>query len=157
MDDVKHLAVRVDRLRRWYAPGVLCIGDAAHAMSPAGGIGINLAVQDAVAAARLLADPLRRGDFRHAGGVKLLAQVQRRRIVPTVLLQDLQRLGHSAVIMPVLQGRRTLQVPALLSRLLQRVPSLSVVPAFIVGIGPRPEKIPRWARRAVPPAPSVSV
>lgn len=157
MDDVKHLAVRVDRLRRWYGPGVLCIGDAAHAMSPVGGIGINLAIQDAVAAARLLATPLRRGVFAAHGGQRLLARVQRRRIVPTVLLQGLQRLGHAAVIMPVLRGRRGLQVPTLLSRLLQRAPSLSVVPAFIVGVGPRPEKIPRWARRPVPPASRVSV
>lgn len=157
MDDVKHLAVRVDRLRRWYGPGVLCLGDAAHAMSPVGGIGINLAIQDAVAAARLLAVPLRRGVFAAHGGRRLLARVQRRRIVPTVLLQGLQRLGHAAVIMPVLEGRRDLQVPTVVSRLVQRVPSLSVVPAFIVGVGPRPEKVPRWARRSVPPASRVSV
>lgn len=157
MDDVKHLAVRVDRLRRWYGPGVLCLGDAAHAMSPVGGIGINLAIQDAVAAARLLAVPLRRGVFAAHGGRRLLARVQRRRLVPTVLLQGLQRLGHAAVIMPVLEGRRGLQVPTVVSRLLQRVPSLSVVPACIVGVGPRPEKVPRWARRSVPPASRVSV
>ena len=147
MDDVKHLSVRVARLRRWYAAGVLCIGDAAHAMSPVGGIGINLAVQDAVATARLLAVPLRRGEFLDDGGERLLAGVQRRRTLPTVLLQGLQRLGHAAVIMPVLQGRRNLRVPKVLARLFERVPSLSVIPAFVVGIGPRPERIPRWARR----------
>ncbi|GAA4474809.1 FAD-dependent oxidoreductase [Enteractinococcus fodinae] len=157
MDDVKHLAVRVDRLRRWYGPGVLCIGDAAHAMSPVGGIGINLAIQDAVAAARLLATPLRRGIFGTHGGQRLLAQVQRRRLVPTILLQGLQRLAHAVVIMPVLQDRRSLQVPALVSQVLQRAPWLSAVPAFIVGVGPRSEKIPRWARRPVPPASNVSV
>ena len=146
MDDVKHLTVRVDRLRRWYAAGVLCIGDAAHAMSPVGGIGINLAVQDAVAAARLLAAPLRRGEFLDDGAERLLARVQCRRLLPTVLLQGLQRLGHAAVIMPVLQGKRTLRVPKVLARLLERVPSLSVLPAFVVGVGPRPERIPKWAR-----------
>lgn len=147
MDDVKHLTVRVDRLRRWYAPGVLCIGDAAHAMSPVGGIGINLAIQDAVATARLLAGPLRRGEFLN-GGDRLLARVQHRRIVPTVVLQTVQRLAHAAVIMPVLQRGRSLQVPKMLSWLLQRAPSVSFLPAFIVGVGPRPERAPRWARRS---------
>ena len=147
MDDVKHLTVRVDRLRRWYAAGVLCIGDAAHAMSPVGGIGINLAVQDAVAAARLLAGPLRRGDFLREGAEKFLARVQRRRMLPTVLVQGLQRLAHAVVIMPILQGRGSLQVPRLFADLLKRAPFLSALPAFAVGIGPRPERIPRWARQ----------
>lgn len=146
MDDVKHLSVRVDRLRRWFSAGVLCIGDAAHAMSPVGGIGINLAIQDAVATARLLAVPLLRGDFHNDGGERLLAGVQRRRVLPTVLLQGVQRLAHTAVIMPVLQGKRSLRVPKVLDRLLERMPSLSVVPGFIVGVGPRPERIPQWAR-----------
>jgi 2-polyprenyl-6-methoxyphenol hydroxylase-like FAD-dependent oxidoreductase len=147
MEDVKHLDVRVDRLRRWYAPGVLCIGDAAHAMSPVGGIGINLAVQDAVAAARLLATPLLRGDFRHAGAERFLARVQRRRMMPTILLQGLQRLAHALVIMPALRGRRSLRVPKRLSWLLEHAPFLSVIPAFAVGVGPRPEKAPQWAHR----------
>src|SRR5699024_11785759 len=86
LDDVKHLDVRIDRLRRWYAAGVLCIGDAAHAMSPVGGVGINLAVQDAVATARLLAEPLRRGDFQNDDGHRFLAAVQRRRMLPTVII-----------------------------------------------------------------------
>ncbi len=105
MDDVKHLNVRVDRLRRWYAPGVLCIGDAAHAMSPIGGVGINLAVQDAVAAARILARPLREGRLASPGGERWLARVQRRRMLPTVVIQALQRVMHQRVIMPVLEGR----------------------------------------------------
>lgn len=147
MDDVKHLDVRVDRLRRWYAPGVLCIGDAAHAMSPVGGIGINLAVQDAVAAARLLAGPLLRGEFRHDGGERVLARVQRKRMMPTVMLQGLQRLAHAVFIMPALKGRRTLRAPKRLSWLLERAPFLNVIPAFAVGVGPRPEKAPEWARR----------
>lgn len=146
MDDVKHLEVRVDRLRRWYAAGVLCIGDAAHAMSPVGGIGINLAVQDAVATARLLAEPLRRGDFQNDDGHRFLAAVQRRRMLPTVLIQGLQRVLHAVVIMPVLQGK-PLQVPKVLTGLMNRAPFLSAIPAFAVGIGPRPEKAPRWARR----------
>src|SRR5699024_7709969 len=74
MDDIKHLDVRMDRLRRWHAPGVLCIGDAAHAMSPVGGMGINLAVQDALAAARLLARPLARGDLARSKGGRFLAR-----------------------------------------------------------------------------------
>lgn len=146
MDDVKHLAVRVDRLRRWYAAGVLCIGDAAHAMSPVGGVGINLAVQDAVATARLLAKPLRQGALHPDGGPRFLAAVQRRRMLPSVLTQGLQRALHSIVIMPVLSGR-PLQVPKILSGLMQRAPFLSAIPAFAVGIGPRPEKAPKWARR----------
>ena len=147
MDEVKHLSVRVDRLRRWYCPGLLCIGDAAHAMSPVGGIGINLAIQDAVAAARLLAGPLRRGDFLREGADNFLARVQRRRMLPTVLVQGLQRLAHAVVIMPILQGRGSLQVPRVFADLLKRAPFLSAIPAFGVGIGPRPERIPRWARQ----------
>jgi 2-polyprenyl-6-methoxyphenol hydroxylase-like FAD-dependent oxidoreductase len=152
MDDVKHLDVRLDRLRRWHAPGVLCIGDAAHAMSPVGGVGINLAVQDAVAAARILANPLRRGTFRgNAREVdRVLARVQRRRTPPTVMIQALQRFIHRLLIMPALSGagvtppRRLIR---LLGRLLGRLPGLTVVPAFIIGVGPRPEKAPTWARR----------
>ena len=85
-DDVKLLTVRVDRLRRWYRPGLLCIGDAAHAMSPVGGVGINLAIQDAVAAANVLAAPLREGTVSPAD----LAKIQRRREFPTRLTQRVQ-------------------------------------------------------------------
>lgn len=91
MDDVKHLDVRVERLRRWHANGVLCIGDAAHAMSPVGGVGINLAIQDAVATARILAGPLTRGDLRRPGGSRVLARVRRRRLPAVVVIQALQR------------------------------------------------------------------
>lgn len=145
MDDVKHLDVRLDRLRRWHVDGVLCLGDAAHAMSPVGGVGVNLAVQDAVAAARVLAGPLRRGELRGPRARRLLARVQRRRTFPTVALQLLQRVLHARLIAPALSG--TVEVPALLVGLLRCVPALAVVPAWIVGVGPRPERAPTWARR----------
>ena len=146
MDAVKHLDVRLDRLRRWYAPGVLCIGDAAHAMSPMGGVGINLAVQDAVATARILAGPLRRGALRGPRSERILARVQRRRTLPTVLIQGLQRMLHARIIGPALDGR-TIQPPQRLITVLERLPVLTAIPAFIVGVGPRPERAPRWARR----------
>lgn len=101
MDDVKFLNVRLNRLRRrWHVDGLLCIGDAAHAMSPVGGVGINLAVQDAVATARLLADPLLRGKPTE----KDLAAVRRRRLLPTIAVQGLQRLLHRRVMGPVMTG-----------------------------------------------------
>ncbi len=143
MDVVKHLDVRVDRLRRWWAPGLLCIGDAAHAMSPVGGVGINLAVQDAVATARILAEPLRRGSVR----TQDLARVQRRRAFPTRATQALQRILHARLIRPVLAGRIT-AAPRAAVRLMRTFPALAVVPAHIVGLGVRPERAPEWARRA---------
>src|SRR5699024_4334309 len=102
LDDVKHLDVRIDRLRRWYAAGVLCIGDAAHAMSPVGGVGINLAVQDAVAAARLLAPAL--ASPAREGTGRACARVQRRRTLPTVLTQTVQRVVQHQIIAPALDG-----------------------------------------------------
>jgi 2-polyprenyl-6-methoxyphenol hydroxylase-like FAD-dependent oxidoreductase len=92
-NDVKLLTVRADRLRKWYRPGLLCIGDAAHAMSPVGGVGINLAIQDAVAAANLLAEPLRRG----AVSGDHLARIQRRRSFPTRLTQRMQAIIQKQV------------------------------------------------------------
>jgi 2-polyprenyl-6-methoxyphenol hydroxylase-like FAD-dependent oxidoreductase len=148
MDDVKHLDVRLNRLRRWHADGVLCIGDAAHAMSPVGGVGINLAVQDAVATARLLAEPLRRGELSRPGSGRVLARVQRRRRMPTVAIQGLQRFLHSRVIMPTLRGGKGIEPPQRLVALLHRFPRLSAIPAFVIGVGPRPERAPRWARRS---------
>lgn len=147
MADVKHLDVRVDRLRRWYAPGVLCIGDAAHAMSPVGGVGINLAVQDAVAAARLLAPFLLGDDRTGQAERRVLARIQRRRMVPTVFVQGLQRILHARLIMPAITGRE-LRPPMWLVKLVRRVPGLSVLPALAVGVGPRPERAPGWARRS---------
>ncbi|MEB3052032.1 FAD-dependent oxidoreductase [Mycolicibacter sp. MYC123] len=141
MDDVKHLDVKVNRLRRWNVDGLLCIGDAAHAMSPAGGVGINLAVQDAVAAARILAEPLRRG---HVTG-RDLAAVHRRRIVPTVVTQTVQRVLHLGLD-GVLRGGN-LNPPAAFGVVLRRLPWLSGIPAFLVGVGVRPERAPVFARR----------
>jgi 2-polyprenyl-6-methoxyphenol hydroxylase-like FAD-dependent oxidoreductase len=142
MDDVKHLDVRVNRLHRWHDDGLLCIGDAAHAMSPIGGVGINLAVQDAVAAATLLAGPLRRGAVRP----EELAAVRRRRVLPTVLVQALQRVMHRGLVAPIVEGRR-IGPPAPLLALLRRVPQASLVPAVLIGIGLRPEHAPEFARR----------
>ena len=90
-DDIKLLSVKVDRLREWYRPGLLCIGDAAHAMSPIGGVGINLAIQDAVAAANRLAGPLRTGQV----GIEVLADVQRRRTFPTRATQRMQLFAQN--------------------------------------------------------------
>ena len=142
MDDVKHLDVRVNRLRRWHTDGLLCIGDAAHAMSPLGGVGINLAIQDAVAAATLLADPLR----RHRVTGRDLAAVRRRRVFPTAVTQALQRVLHRGLLGPLLRGEDPTP-PAALLRLVERLPWLSVVPAYFVGVGFRPERAPAFARR----------
>ena len=140
-DDVKLLDVQLNRLRRWYADGVLFIGDSAHAMSPVGGIGINLAVADAVAAARIMAGALR------AGRVPTwrLARVQTRRWAPTVLLQTAQRLIHANVIAAAVGGnehRAPLGV-----RLVGRSTALRRLAGYLVAIGPLPEHAPRFARR----------
>jgi 2-polyprenyl-6-methoxyphenol hydroxylase-like FAD-dependent oxidoreductase len=135
-DDVKLLTVRVDRLTRWYRPGLLCIGDAAHAMSPIGGVGINLAIQDAVAAANLLATPLRDRSLT----VEHLARVQRRREWPTRVTQRIQVAVQNRVIASVLRGARPLTPPWPV-RLLARVPRLRRIPARLVGIGVRPEHV----------------
>ncbi|MDE3720400.1 FAD-dependent oxidoreductase [Nocardiopsis sp. N85] len=149
MDDVKHLDIRLDRLRRWHGAGVLCIGDAAHAMSPMGGVGINLAVQDAVAAATLLAEPLRAG----AVGDRDLARVRARRLLPTAVVQRLQRTMEKVMAEPMLQGRRV-GPPATLVALMEHLPFLSAVPARLIGLGLRSEHAPEFARRRpAPPGP----
>ncbi|MPZ65127.1 MAG: FAD-dependent oxidoreductase [Pseudonocardiaceae bacterium] len=148
-DDIALLDVRLDRLRRWFTPGLLCLGDAAHAMSPVGGVGINLAVQDAVAAARRLAGPLRDGTV----GRRDLALVQARRWLPTTVTQTVQRVIHTQVLGRALRG----DIPLIGSgggrlplpvRLLQRFPALQAIPATAVGIGLLPEHAPDFARRA---------
>lgn len=151
MDDVRHLDVRLNRLRRWHTDGLLCIGDAAHAMSPVGGVGINLAVQDAVAAAALLAGPLRRGRPTRSE----LAAVRARRLLPTVAVQVLQRVMHRGLIEPTLAGRR-IGPPAPVLAALRRLPWLSAVPAYLIGVGLRPEHAPRFARRPVRRAPAAA-
>jgi 2-polyprenyl-6-methoxyphenol hydroxylase-like FAD-dependent oxidoreductase len=135
-DAVKLLSVQVDRLRQWYRPGLLCIGDAAHAMSPVGGVGINLAVQDAVAAANILYEPLRSGRV----GEDSLRQVQRRRQFPAWLTQRAQILIQNQVIAHILDESKPLKPPAAL-KLLQHVPYLRRIPARLVGMGVRPEHI----------------
>ena len=135
-DDVKTLTVRLDRLRHWSKPGLLFIGDAAHAMSPVGGVGINLAVQDAVCAARMLAGPLLAGGL----DVRTLASVQRRRLFPTVGTQLLQRAAQRFLVVPTLASTGPVKAPALL-RLLAAFPRLQALPARLVGIGLRPERL----------------
>lgn len=142
MDDVKYLDVRLNRLSRWHVDGLLCLGDAAHAMSPFGGVGINLAVQDAVAAATLLAEPLRRGAVTPA----TLARVRARRLLPTIAVQSLQELLHRGIAAPIVDGRRAGPPKAALD-LLQRIPQASFVPAYLIGVGLRPEHAPAFARR----------
>jgi 2-polyprenyl-6-methoxyphenol hydroxylase-like FAD-dependent oxidoreductase len=137
-DDVKMLSVRVDRLRRWYAPGVLLIGDAAHAMSPIGGVGINLAVQDAVAAARLLTAPI----LERRLSSRVLAKVQRRRSLPTIGTQTMQVVIQRAFLGRLLTARRPIDAP-LPVRLLRRFPALQAVPARVIGVGFRPERLHR--------------
>jgi 2-polyprenyl-6-methoxyphenol hydroxylase-like FAD-dependent oxidoreductase len=145
-DDVKLLDVRLDRLNRWYRDGLLCIGDAAHAMSPVGGVGINLAVQDAVAAATLLAAPLRSGALT----VDDLAKVQRRRMPPTVVVQGMQRFLHARVLSRALAGdidTVNSPRPPVPMRVMDRFPKLRAIPAYAIGYGVRPEHAPPFARR----------
>ncbi len=137
-DDIKLLTVQVNRLRRWHRPGFLCIGDAAHAMSPIGGVGINLAIQDAVAAANLLSKPLLRG----APGDGELSAVQRRRDFPTRMTQRMQLFLQRNVIGRVLASGATPGI-AWPIRLMQRFPVLRRIPARLIGMGFRPEHVRR--------------
>ncbi|WP_210488747.1 FAD-dependent oxidoreductase [Microvirga antarctica] len=135
-DQVKLLTVTVDRLVRWARPGLLCIGDAAHAMSPIGGIGINLAIQDAVATANILSARLREG----APDMALLAKVQARRDWATRTTQAFQVMMQNRLISPVLASRGNLSAPLLL-RVLAGIPLFRRIPARIVGMGFQPEHI----------------
>lgn len=135
-DDVKLLSVSLDRLTRWHRPGLLAIGDAAHAMSPVGGVGINLAIQDAVAAANILAAPLARGE----GSDALLADVQARRMFPVRVIQGMQRAVHAGVLGPTLSATERMEAPFAL-RMLDRCPILQRIPARIVGLGVRREHV----------------
>lgn len=136
LDEVKLLSVAVDRLAEWCRPGLLFIGDAAHAMSPIGGVGINLAIQDAVAAANILAEPLRRRRVT----LDDLRRVQKRRTFPTWATQALQVAIQNRVIDPLLASGKTPKVPAAL-RLAQRFPLLQRIPARVLGVGFRPEHV----------------
>jgi 2-polyprenyl-6-methoxyphenol hydroxylase-like FAD-dependent oxidoreductase len=133
---IKLLTVQVDRLHRWYKPGLLCIGDAAHAMSPVGGVGINLAIQDAMATANLLARPLRDGRVTE----QHLAKVQARRAWPTEMTQRVQLIVQNRVIRRVLDSKVPLAPPSPL-RLLARFPMLRRIPARMIGLGVRPEHV----------------
>jgi 2-polyprenyl-6-methoxyphenol hydroxylase-like FAD-dependent oxidoreductase len=135
-NDVKLLTVMVDRLKSWSREGLLCIGDAAHAMSPIGGVGINLAIQDAVATANLLAESLRRG----RPSASELVAVQRRRLLPTRVIQWLQVTVQNRIIGPVLASQSNIEPPWLLRRL-GRNSWLQRIPARLVGLGIRPEHI----------------
>jgi len=135
-DDIKLLTVMVDRLVEWYRPGVLCIGDAAHAMSPIGGVGINLAIQDAVAAANILAPALRGSRT----SVEPLRSVQRRRELPTRLTQALQVLIQDRVINPMLTGG-AMRTMTMVIWTLRRLGFLRHLLARALGVGFRPEHV----------------
>ncbi len=137
ISDLHLLTVKLDRLTRWYRPGLLAIGDAAHAMSPIGGIGINLAVQDAVAAANVLAEPLARGE----GVDALLKRVQARRMFPTRIIQGAQKLAQNRVIGRVLRSSAPFRRAPLLIRMLDRYPILRRIPGRLIGLGVRRERV----------------
>jgi 2-polyprenyl-6-methoxyphenol hydroxylase-like FAD-dependent oxidoreductase len=145
-DDIKLLSVTVDRLEQWWRPGLLCLGDAAHAMSPIGGVGINLAVQDAVAAANVLAVPLADAGVSAEALTRLLAQVQKRRLFPTRVTQAVQVALQNRVLSPVLASgggddrAKSLAVPWPL-RLMNYFPQLQALPAYAIGVGVRPEHV----------------
>lgn len=135
-DQVKLLTVKIDRLETWYKKGLLCIGDAAHAMSPLGGVGINLAVQDAVAAANILAGPLKQNIL----SIEHLHAVQKRRELAARVIQKIQTMMQDRVISSILKKRNKLQIPWIVRRL-QRLPFTRRMVGYIIGIGVRPEHI----------------
>jgi 2-polyprenyl-6-methoxyphenol hydroxylase-like FAD-dependent oxidoreductase len=135
-NDVKLLTVTVDRLETWHKPGLLLIGDAAHAMSPIGGVGINLAIQDAVASANILAAAMAAGEAADP----LLAKVQARRMLPTRMTQGMQKLVQDRVVAPLLAGAHFDRPPAMLE-LLDKLPMLRRLPARAIGLGFRPEHV----------------
>ncbi len=136
-DDVKLLSVAVDRLRQWWQPGLICIGDAAHAMSPIGGVGINIAVQDAVAAANRLAAPLKAGQLTDGD----LQAIQQRRTFPARMTQQIQLTMQNRIISPALQATRQPTKPPFLFRLFDAFPVLRRVPARLLALGIRPEHV----------------
>ena len=137
IDQFKLLSVALDRLDCWHRPGLLAIGDAAHAMSPIGGIGINLAIQDAVAAANILAEPLRTS----AHVDRLLGKVEKRRLFPTRIIQAGQKLAQDNVISTLLGSQKRFTRPPLALRLLNRFPMLRRIPGRIIGLGIRREHV----------------
>ncbi len=137
ISDLHLLSVKLDRLTTWHKPGLLAIGDAAHAMSPIGGIGINLAVQDAVAAANALAGPLARGEDVDP----LLHEVQDRRLFPTRVIQGAQKAAQERVIGRVLSSTAPIRQAPLIVRLLDRFPLLRRLPGRLIGLGVRRERV----------------
>jgi 2-polyprenyl-6-methoxyphenol hydroxylase-like FAD-dependent oxidoreductase len=152
VDDLHLLSVSLDRLTRWHCPGLLAIGDAAHAMSPIGGIGINLAVQDAVAAANALAGPLAAG----ADVNRLLRKVQDRRMLPTRIVQGAQKLAQDRFIGKLLQPGAEVEKAPMFVRVLQRAPLLRRLTGRAVGLGVRRERVrsPDAGLRRAPPPPT---
>jgi 2-polyprenyl-6-methoxyphenol hydroxylase-like FAD-dependent oxidoreductase len=142
-DQIKLLTVQINRLRTWHREGLLCIGDAAHAMSPAGGVGINLAIQDAVATANLLAEPLREGRVTEA----LLARVQQRREFPTRVTQTIQVNAHKMFELVFQAGDRPLRAPWQL-KVVAQLPGVQRLIGRVVGMGARPEHVAGAAKRA---------
>lgn len=134
-DSIKLLSVQINRLKRWHRPGLLCIGDAAHAMSPAGGVGINYAIQDAVATANLIAEPLRNAVLSES----LFAELQRRRELPTRIIQTIQTFAHRG-LSSVFASPGEAQPPAPFRTIIQ-LPGLPHVLGRVIGMGPRPEHI----------------
>jgi 2-polyprenyl-6-methoxyphenol hydroxylase-like FAD-dependent oxidoreductase len=135
-DQIKLLTVTVDRLKQWARPGLLCIGDAAHAMSPIGGVGINLAIQDAVATANLLGPKLRHG----TPSFDDLKTVQARRQFPTRVIQAFQVAAQNLLLAPTLRATATPE-PPLFVKLFDAVPWLRQFPARFIGMGVRPEHV----------------
>jgi 2-polyprenyl-6-methoxyphenol hydroxylase-like FAD-dependent oxidoreductase len=135
-DDISLLTVAVDRLAKWWRQGLICIGDAAHAMSPIGGVGVNVAIQDAVATANILATPLREGRLTNSH----LEQVQRRRTFPMKVIQKMQLTVQNRLIDPLLDSSKPMKAPWAM-KLFNIFPFLRRIPARIVGIGVRPEHV----------------
>jgi 2-polyprenyl-6-methoxyphenol hydroxylase-like FAD-dependent oxidoreductase len=136
-NDIKLLTVAVDHLRQWWRSGLLCLGDSAHAMSPVGGVGINLAIQDAVAATNILTQSLLRGAVRD----EHLREVQERREYPTRMTQRFQVFAHKNLLRPALSHKSEIRRLPLGFKLLQRFPVLRRIPARMLGLGFRPEHV----------------
>ena len=144
LEDAKLLDIKVNRAIRWWRRGLLCIGDSAHAMSPVGGVGVNLAVQDAVATARILAGPLKSGTISDRD----VAAVQKRRIIPTILVQSTQRLMHLG-LERLMKSNEEVAMPVLVAKFLKAFPSLTSIPARLLGVGILQERPPAAARSRV--------